>query len=88
MKRVWKETFPKLIKFIDNNKKTPSNGSKNKYEKKLGNWFSDQKENYNKKIRLMTNEKIYNIWTQFINDQNIVNISNLIRKFGKKHYKN
>ena len=30
---VWKETFPKLIKFIDNNKKTPSNHSKNEDEK-------------------------------------------------------
>ena len=41
---VWKETLQKLIKFIDNNKKTPPNHSKDKDEKILATWICTQKQ--------------------------------------------
>jgi acyl-coenzyme A thioesterase PaaI-like protein len=53
---------------LDENKKTPSHGSKNTQEKKVGSWLQNQKNNYKRKINCMIDEKIYNLWTTFIEE--------------------
>ena len=65
---IWKENLCKVKKYIDDNKKRPSQHDKNKDIKKLGTWVGCQQENYKKKKYIMTNTEIYDMWTEFIND--------------------
>ena len=65
----WKKNLDKLKKFIDDNKKTPSQGSKNKDNKILASWLNNQKINYKKKRNIMKDEIIYKQWTDFITDK-------------------
>ena len=62
---MWINIFNKLILYINTNKEKPS-----KYDTELFDWFNKQLYNYKNKIEIMKNEKIYNIWTNFINDPN------------------
>ena len=41
---------------------------KDKQIKQLGQWISTQQQNYKKKANIMTNEEIYNNWTNLLND--------------------
>ena len=58
-----KDNFDKmleqLIKWIEENKKIPSHGSKNETEKKLGNWCTGQRRE--KKKGKLTDDKIKKI---------------------------
>ena len=54
--------------FIDTNNSRPSATSKNKDEKVLGSWISNQLTNYKKKTKIMKDEEIYNTWTEFIDN--------------------
>ena len=62
---LWRFTLEKVKRFIDENKKTPSQGSKNLEEKKLGQWLSDQNKNYKNNIYIMSNENIRKEWEEF-----------------------
>jgi hypothetical protein len=62
----WYSTFNELKKYIDKNKKRPSNSDKNNEIKKLAGWICDQQKNYAKKDRIMKKNEIYDIWTNFI----------------------
>ena len=62
----WKNNFQELIKYININNKLPISGTKEIY--KFKSWVSTQKQNYKCKKNIMKNEKFYNIWTEFIND--------------------
>jgi len=64
----WNEKLQKVITYIDDNKKRPSKHDKNKENKGLGNWVSDQIKNYKKKTCIMSNNEIYNKWTEIINN--------------------
>jgi superfamily II DNA or RNA helicase len=64
----WYKSFADLKTFIDENKKPPSQTSKNTNEKQLGSWLNNQKNNYNNKIRAMNDITKYNLWTSFINE--------------------
>ena len=68
----WKNNLDKVKKYIEENKKTPSQVSKDKNIKSLGGWVSQQKINYKKKIQCMKNKEIYDIWTAFINHPNYI----------------
>jgi len=59
----WFERFEELKKFIDENKRTPT--EKNKNEKIIGQWFSHQKQNYKNNKKSMKDNIKYEIWTQF-----------------------
>ena len=61
----WKQNQKSLKDFIDKNGKTPSSTSKDKDEKSLGGWLSNQKKTFKNKTEIMKNEKIYNIWEEF-----------------------
>ena len=63
----WLETLNDIKHYIDNNRKRPS-GYKNSNVKTLAIWIGHQQYNYNKKREIMSNEEIYNKWTEFIND--------------------
>jgi superfamily II DNA or RNA helicase len=65
----WLEVLNDIKHYIDNNNKRPSEVSKNSNVKTLGSWIGKQKYNYNKKREIMSNEEIYNQWTEFINDE-------------------
>jgi len=65
---LWYETLQKVIEYIDENKKRPVKENKNKNIKQLGCWVSTQMKNYKNKKCIMSNESIYNKWTETIND--------------------
>jgi superfamily II DNA or RNA helicase len=65
---IWYEKFEKIKEFIDENKKRPSEKSKNKEEKQLGGWMSHQNKNYKTKTKSMNDPEKYKLWTQFSED--------------------
>jgi hypothetical protein len=69
----WRNKLNKMCEFIDMNGKIPSQHSKNTFEKTLGCWISNQKQNYNPKgsefsKKNMKNSEIWKIWNFTIND--------------------
>ena len=66
--KIWIEHFTKVKKYIDTNNIRPSEVSKNKNIKFLGKWIQRQNQNYKHKLQIMTNYKIYDEWTNFINN--------------------
>jgi len=64
----WNESLNKVKKYIDENNKRPSSKDKIENIKILGNWVERQITKYKKKEFIMKIEKIYNKWTDFIND--------------------
>ena len=65
---IWNETLIKVKNYIDLNNKRPSISDKNIETKKLGEWFCAQLTCYKNKTLIMSNEKIFLSWSQFIND--------------------
>ena len=65
-------TLHNVKKYIDDNKKLPSSSSKNNETKKLGQWISNKKQNYDIDIKKckegMKDKKIHKMWSDFIND--------------------
>ena len=58
----WFERFEELKSFIDEHEETPSE----KTNKKLGVWFSIQKQNYKNVLQGMKIKERYDLWTQFM----------------------
>jgi len=65
---IWLNNLKELENYINKNNKRLSTKDENKDIKSLGCWISTQSKNYNKKENIMNNEKIYNKWSNFIND--------------------
>ena len=65
---IWNKLFNEVKNYIDKYNKRPSSSDKDKNIKQLGSWISHQQKNYEKKERIMKNKEIYDIWTDFIND--------------------
>jgi hypothetical protein len=63
---IWNNNLEKIIKYIDENKKLPSELNKNKEIKNLSQWFSAQNRNYKIKKYNMKNEVIYNKFKNFL----------------------
>jgi superfamily II DNA/RNA helicase len=63
---IWITNLEWVKKYIDENKKRPSEHDKNKEVKKHGAWIRRQVDNYKKQI--MSNETITKLWEEFIND--------------------
>ena len=66
----WMEDFDKLKEFININKKLPRQKSDNEDEKKIGNWYTSQQKNYNKKTEGIKNSERYDLWSKFLEDYN------------------
>ena len=69
----WKNKHSQMCEFIDTNKKSPSQTAKDPTEKKLGQWVSNQKKNYNQEgasstNQIMKNPDIWQIWTDTLAD--------------------
>jgi hypothetical protein len=62
----------RVTQYIDTNNKRPTERDKNSNIKKLGGWICHQQRNYKKKKHIMSNEEIYNKWTEFINDERYI----------------
>ena len=58
----WHLTHQEVCKYIDDEKKTPSQTDKNHKIKKLGKWVSHQKQNYAKNRYIMKNPEIRSKW--------------------------
>jgi hypothetical protein len=69
---LWIERLNELKQYIDTNNKRPSNHDKDINIKQLATWLSHQVKNYKKKKEIMSNEEIYNKWTEFINDKKYI----------------
>ena len=65
---IWYDTFNKVKKYLDDNKKRPSTHDKGIEIKQLGRWICSQQKKYKKKEEIMKNEEIYDKWTIFINE--------------------
>ena len=62
----------RVKQYIDTNNKIPSYSDKDSNIKKLVKWIGTQKKNYKNKEQIMTNQEIYNKWTEFINDERYI----------------
>jgi superfamily II DNA or RNA helicase len=60
----WKNRLEELKYFIDTNNARPTD----KTNKELNKWLSHQIKNSNKRMYIMKNDEIYNLWTEFISD--------------------
>ena len=65
---IWNKQFIQLKAFMDENKRRPTDNSKDEIEKKIGKWLSTQKQNYKKKTQCMKDEEIYKEWTEFLEE--------------------
>jgi ribosomal RNA-processing protein 8 len=63
---VWNTKFEEVKKFMDDNKKKPSESSTNECEKVLGGWICTQLSNYKKKQKSMNTEERRKIWDEFV----------------------
>ena len=64
----WINNLDKVKNYIYENNKAPTEYDKDSNIKSLGQWFSQQKIKYNKKINIMANNIYYNKWTEFMNE--------------------
>jgi superfamily II DNA or RNA helicase len=65
---IWINTLSLVKQYITINNKRPSSEDKDKQVAKLGRWILTQIKNYYTKKYIMSNEIIYNNWTEFINN--------------------
>jgi hypothetical protein len=66
--KLWKLKLEWVKKYIDENKKRPSNSDKNKDVKTHAYWICDQLKNYKKKKKIISALNIRKLWEDFIND--------------------
>ena len=64
----WYENFEELKKFIDENKKQPSQKGQIQNEKQLSGVISNQQKNYKNKKGSMKDQTKYNLWTLFLEE--------------------
>ncbi len=62
----WFERFEELKQFIGENYMTPRNKSKNMIERRIGEWFTDQKRNYKNNKKSMKDVIKYDLWTEYV----------------------
>lgn len=63
----WINNLSFVMKYMDRNDKRPSEHSKDKEIKILGNWISNQVCNYKTRKNIMSNDDMYDRWTVFVN---------------------
>jgi superfamily II DNA or RNA helicase len=72
----WKTKYDNFKKYVNENKKLPSQHSNDAEIKILGKWGATQRETYKKKMDIMKNPEIYNTWTEFTEEYKEYFISN------------
>jgi len=68
----WNSILERVTQYIEKNDKRPAQSDKCKDIQQLGNWIMTQLNNYKNKKQIMSNEEIYNRWTEFINDKKYI----------------
>jgi superfamily II DNA or RNA helicase len=63
---IWNNNLEKIIQYIKENNKLPSQTDKNKEIKTLGSWINTQKINYKTNKTIMKNDRIYNKFKDFL----------------------
>jgi superfamily II DNA/RNA helicase len=98
---IWNYNLEKVKKYIDKNKKRPSESNKNKDIKSLGIWLSQKSIHYKDNKGIMKYENIRKLWEEFINDKykeyflsneeiwkdNLMKVKEYIDKNNKKPYR-
>ena len=64
----WEVNFQKLKEYIDENKKRPSQSSKDKDVKFLGSWLQNQNQNYKNKKWNVNPQERYDTWIKFLEE--------------------
>jgi len=64
----WKNILFNVKKYININKKRPSNHEKNIDVKQMGSWLSNQVINYKEKTQIMKDPEIRKLWEEFITE--------------------
>ena len=64
----WIDILNKVKNYINEHKKTPFMHHKNKDISKFGRWLSCQKQSYQKKIQIMKDNDIRQLWENFIQE--------------------
>jgi superfamily II DNA or RNA helicase len=64
----WLDNLERVKHYIEENNKRPSKHDKNNEIKILGAWISTQQANYKSKSKIMSNQKVYDQWSEFVND--------------------
>jgi superfamily II DNA or RNA helicase len=73
---IWMQKLEEVKAYIDEFGHRPNKKSKNIEEKIIGIWISNQNGYYHKKISIMKNKNIREIWKKFINDYRQYFLSN------------
>jgi superfamily II DNA or RNA helicase len=73
----WNNSFEEVKKYIDVNKKRPSEVNKDKQIASLGKWISSQQLNYKRNIKSMNNETNKKLWEDFIKNSKYSKYFNL-----------
>jgi len=69
-REIWLYKLEQVKKYIEDNNKRPNAADKDNHLKDLGVWLSRQFKSYKEKSYIMkTDQQIYNIWGEFINDE-------------------
>jgi superfamily II DNA or RNA helicase len=68
-KEIWIGKLDGVKNYMCENKKRPSEDSKDKMEKIMGRWISHQLTNYKNKKYIMINDDIRKIWEEFVNSE-------------------
>jgi superfamily II DNA or RNA helicase len=63
---IWERTLESLCRYMNVEKKRPSESSKDDKEKRLGKWLCSQKNNYKKECASMTTYVRRDIWDEFV----------------------
>jgi len=65
---MWFDTFKDVKLYIDKYQKRPSQNLQVKKERSMCNWISDQLKNCEKRLHIMEQDNVYNVWCEFKND--------------------
>lgn len=65
----WKYNLEKLKNYLLEHKKRPNPKDKNLEYKKLEKWCSHQIQNEKKRVQILSNDEIYNLWINFKNSE-------------------
>ena len=69
MLELFNDNLNELKLYIDTHNQRPSKGSPDKTIKSMAQWLNDCQKYYTKKLHNMKDETIYNLWTEFINNE-------------------
>jgi superfamily II DNA or RNA helicase len=89
----WMDDIAKVCAFIDKTGKVPSKRAKDPEEKRLGNWVSVQKRNYDplgseySKCIMNTNPEIWQIWKDMLQIYNTHLVIDFVQYWKENHQK-